>query len=289
MNPLAFFKRHEQNRDHNVEFAFNSDRSLKKLEGREKVGFREYVGNDYLAKAEAAYRRANPIAANQADIVYWVLYDRFFLASSQVMPAKFVFFSVPQGQTITTGGVTYTKSKQDTNMTQVSTLEAPQWMNTIGGGLYFGSNMIKADIDGILNTSYLEYWVTAKVYAEGPLQIFPAGAGISGVSTQTSQATYTNGWPVNSNMFDFRLPAGIHLGMGTDDSGQPVSITTDGLMGISILQSQTFHVDCKTDSPSGTAFYTTPYTLLTSSATPTAGTGANLMFYLYGILSRGVQ
>jgi hypothetical protein len=151
--------------------------------------------------------------------------------------------------------------------------------------------MIKPDIDAVLDNSYLEYWVTAKIYAEGPLQLFPSGAGLSGVTDQTGQAAWNNGWPVASNLFDLRLPAGIHLGMGQDDSGNPVAITTDGLMGITILQSQTFHVDLKQDSSSGTAYslITPPVVLKASNATPTVGTGANMMCYLYGILSRGVQ
>jgi hypothetical protein len=80
--------------------------------------------------------------------------------------------------------------------------------------------------------------------------------------------------------------------MGTDDAGNPVPITTDGLMGITILQSQTFHVDVKEDTPSGTAFSgasTVPFTLTAKNATPQAGAGCNMMTYLYGILSRGVQ
>lgn len=292
MNPLSFFNRHEQKRDHNVEFSIGSNGLLSKLEGREKVGFREFIANDYLRKAKAQHRRQNPIAANQADIVYWVLYDRFFEAQGQTMPAKLVFFSVPQGQTITTGGTTYTKAKQDTNMALVNTLEAPQWMNTIGLGIYFSSDMVKPDIDGILNTSYLEYWVTAKIYAEGPLQLFPSGVGLSGSTTQTGSAAWNNGWPVASNLFDLRLPAGIHLGMGQDDSGNPVAITTDGLMGITILQSQSFHVDVKADAVSGTQFTNaanTPWHLSATSATPIAGVGCDMMCYLYGILSRGVQ
>ena len=288
MNPLNFFKQHEARGEHNVEFNFNNG-ALKQIEGREKVGFREYVANDYLNRAKKQHRRNNPIAANQADIVYWVLYDRWFIAAGQPMPAMFKFFNVPQGQNITTGGSTYTKSKQDTNLTQVSTLEAPQWMNTIGLGVFFGSNMVKDDIDGIINTNYLEYWVTAKVYAEGPLQLFPAGVGIAGMTDQSNQASWTNGVAKNNNVFDLRLPAGINLGMGTDDQGNPVSITTDGLMGITILQSQTFNVTVKSDAPAGNAFFTTPYHTIASTATPVNGTGANLMCYLYGILSRGVQ
>lgn len=294
MNPSNFFKQRESARDYNIEFDLSSPGKLKELKGREKVGFREYIGNDYLSLAKKNYRRANPIAANQADIVYWVLYDRFYQAAGTgtQLPSKFVFFAVPQLQNVTTAGTTYTKAKQDTNLVVPFQLEAPQWMNVIGEGIYFSSNMVKADIDGILNTSYMEDWVTAKIYAEGPLQIFPSGAGLSGVTDQTSQASWSNGWPVSTNIFDLRLPAGIHLGMGTDDSGNPVAITTDGLMGITILQSQTFHVDIKSDTTSGTSYTnagTTPYTLLASNATPTAGTGCNMMCYKYGILSRGVQ
>lgn len=293
MNPIKFFSQHEQAGEHNIEFTFNTDpltgrSKLNPIQGREKVGFREYIANDYLAKAKRMYRRSNPIAANQADIVYWVLYDRIFIAAGQNVPAKISYFQVPQGQTITTGVTTYTKSKQDTNMTQVSVLEAPQWMNTIGLGFYFGQNMVFADISGVMNTSYLEYWVTAKIYAEGPLQIFPAGAGLYGVSTTADAHVMSNGWPINTNVFDLRLPAGIHLGTGTDDTGATVPITTDGLMGITILQSQTFHVDQKADTPAGTPFFTVPVTLAAGAATP-PGQGLNSMCYLYGILSRGVQ
>lgn len=290
MNPLDFFGQHERNGDHNIEFALDSSTSgkLRALQGKEKIGFREYIGNDYLNRAKRAWRRSNPIAANQADIVYWVIYDQYFLAPGQNMPSKFTFFQVPQGQTITSGVTTYTKAKQNTNMTQVSTLEAPQWMNTIGLGIYFGSNMVKPDIDNVLNTYYLEYWVTAKIYAEGPLQVFPAGAGLSGGTTVAEAQSWSNGWPVNTNVFDLRLPAGIHLGTGTDDTGATVPITTDGLMGITILQSQTFRVDVKADSPAGTPFFALPVALTTGAATP-PGTGFNGSCYLYGILSRGVQ
>jgi hypothetical protein len=291
MNPLDFFKQHEANRDCNIEFDLTSSGKLKEIAGKEKVGFREYIGNDYLQKAKRMHRGSNPIAANQADIVYWVIYDRYFVVAGGTMPGKWTYFQVPIGQNITTSGNTYSKTKQDTNLTQVSTLEAPQWMNTIGMGVYFSSQMIKPDIDCILDNTYLEYWVTAKIYAEGSLQLFPAGAGLYGMSDQTGQAAWQNGWPQATNVFDLRLPAGIHLGMGTDDSGNPVPITTDGLMGITILQSQTFHVDFKQDVSSGNQYSlnSLPYVLKSSTATPQAGTGYNAMVYLYGILSRGVQ
>src|SRR5580698_3996601 len=119
MNPLSLFAKHEANGDHNVEFRFDNGK-LRQMEGKEKVGFRDYIGNDYLSAAKRRHRQQNPIAANQADIVYWAFYDRFFESAGGTMPGKFSFFTVPQGQTLTANSVTYTKTKQVTNMTQVS-------------------------------------------------------------------------------------------------------------------------------------------------------------------------
>ena len=78
------------------------------------------------------------------------------------------------------------------------------------------------------------------------------------------------------NVFDVRLPAGIHLGVDANN----VPIVTDGLIGITILQGQQFRIEM--NAPLGGA------ALAASGADP-AGTGLSIMAYLYGILSRGVQ
>jgi hypothetical protein len=77
-------------------------------------------------------------------------------------------------------------------------------------------------------------------------------------------------------VFDVRLPAGIHLGVDSNN----VPIVTDGLIGVTILQGQQFNVTC--NAPAGGA------ALSAAAATP-PGTGLTVMCYLYGILSRGVQ
>lgn len=242
--------------------------SLNKRPG--KVGFRTSL-TEWLKAARRRARPSNPIAPNQADVVNWVLYDRFQFAPSTTIPNKFQFFTQPIG--------TNNKTKTDTNMDQVQRLPDPLWFNTTGIGFYFNPNIAPADITSFFATEYMEYWVGQKVYLEGPTQCFPAGAGIwAELAVSGGTATIvSNGQPQTSNVYDVRLPAGIHLGVDSNN----VPIVTDGLIGITILQGQQFHVDFQ--APSGGA------ALVASGASPVPGTGLSIMAYLYGILSRGVQ
>lgn len=240
---------------------------ISKIEGKARFGFRDIL-SELRILAKHKHRRQNPIAPGQADLVQWTLYDRQTNAQATTVPTKFTFFNVPIG--------TNNKTKADTNIEQVMRLPDPEWMNVVGLGFYFASNMIKADIDGFLNTYFMEFWVSSKVYLEGPFQCYPAAAGIMGATTQNSLGVFTNGVPRTDNFFDVRLPAGLQLGL--DDAGQ--GIMTDGLIGITILQGQSFKVDCQ--APAGGL-------ALTSTATNAQATGLNLMCYAYGIKSRGVQ
>jgi hypothetical protein len=184
------------------------------------------------------------------------------------VPNNFKFFTQPIG----TAG----KTKIDTNMDQVQRLSDPLWFNTEGVGFWFGSINLLTDINAFFQSEYMEFWVGQKVYLEGPIQVFPGGAGLYGVSGTGSQTTLTNGQARTDNVFDVRLPAGIHLGVDANN----VPIVTDGLIGITILQGQQFRIEM--NAPMGGA------ALAAVGATP-AGTGLTVMAYLYGILSRGVQ
>jgi hypothetical protein len=246
-----------------------SERSLNKRVG--KVGFRTSL-TEFFKSAKRRVRAQNPIAPNQADIVKWILYDRFQFAAGTTVPNNFKFFTQPIG--------TNNKTKIDTNLDQVQRLPDPLWFNTEGVGFYFGMLNAPADINQFISTEFMEYWVGQKVYLEGPVQCFPGGAGMSG--TVSSGATppfsaFTNGMPRVDNIFDVRLPAGIHLGVDANNA----PIVTDGLIGITILQGQQFRIEMS--APSGGA------ALIAAGATPFAGTGLTVMSYLYGILSRGVQ
>lgn len=191
-------------------------------------------------------RNANPIEPNRADIVPWIQYDRQFTAAGSTTAVEYDFFSTPIGGT---------KYKQDTNMTQVSILPNPQSFNVTSLQCYFSGQMLNTDMNKFMDTYYLEFWIGDKVYAEGPPSMFPGGGGVSGVSTQTSIGSFSNGFPSPMAVVDFR--------QGNDPIGHY------------ILQGQSFVVKVKTN-----AGYAT---------TAGSAVGLSLMVVLEGILSRSVQ
>ena len=244
-----------------------SPRSLAKRAG--KVGLKTTLTEFFRAARRRGPREQNPIAPNQADVVEWLLYDRFAFAPSTTIPAQFQFFTAPQGPN---------KYKTDTNMEQVQRLPDPLWFNTTHLGFYFAPNAAPADVEAFIASEVMEFWVGQKVYLEGPIQAFPGGAGVWGSLAGGSQASLiSNGWPGKDNMYDLRLPQGIHL--GNDGNGAPV--LSDGFIGVTILQGQQFRINML--APAGGA------ALAATGATPYPGTGLAVSAYLHGILSRGVQ
>ena len=232
---------------------------------------------DFLSIAKRRNRKMNPISPNQADYVNWVLYDRISFAAGSVIPQLTKLFVAPIGSGA--------KTKVDTNLEQVSTLTAPQWFNCTGVSIYFDPNTVPIDLANFIHTEYMEFWVSQKVYLEGPLDVFPQSGGLinSSWGNMANAATNfvtnsTNGWPSIHNMYDTRLPAGLPLGLDSNGS----AVMADGIIGITILQSQTFNVQFKADG-GGATMAASP------GAVPYVGVGLTVSARLHGILSRGVQ
>jgi hypothetical protein len=194
-------------------------------------------------------RSSNPIAPDKADILPWNLYDQLTTAAAVATLVEYDFFTTPIGGA---------KTKVQTNMEQVSQLPAPQHFNCTSLSIYFATNMLKADVDSTLNAYYLEFWIGNKVYAEGPLQLFPAGAGMSGYTTRSNTEFVQNGAVNCMAVVDFRMG--------------------DNPIGHHILQGQNFKVKVIGNTFTSVA-----------AGSPTFGTGLNFSCYLQGILSRGVQ
>lgn len=215
----------------------------------------------------------NPIVPNMADYVNWILYDRLVTAAGATIPTSTGLFTIPIGQS--------SKTKVDTNLDLVSQLPQPYWLNATHLGFYFNPNTLELDVVNLTTQSYMEFWVNNKIYLEGPLQCFQGGAGIVGNTAQTGSAILSNGMPQgNSMMYDLRLPAGLNLG-STMVNNVPQSMTSDGLTGITILQSQLFKIMIQL--PGGAL------TLTGSGATPTPGTGLTIQAFIHGHLSRSVS
>lgn len=195
-------------------------------------------------------RESNPIEEGRADIVPWVLYDRLTTAANTTSAIEYDFFTTPIGGT---------KTRQDTNMTQVQQLPNPQHFNCCSLQMYFSSRMTSIDIGTMLDTYYLEFWIGDKIYAQGPLSQFPSGAGVYGGGTNTAQSAWGNGFPSPNAVIDFRMG--------------------DNPIGHHILQGQNFQVKVIT-----AAGYT-----LQSTTTIASAIGLNLLCVLDGVLSRSVQ
>lgn len=205
---------------------------------------------------------ANPIMANVADILPWIFWDTLNVNAGASIGTSFDFFVTPIGQ----GG----KTKVQTNMEQVQRLPDPLWANVYSLGFEFGPQVVLADIVTLVNNYYHEFWVGNKTYAEGLYQMFPAGTGFSGVSTQNNVGVFNNGRAQLSNTVDLRLPAGLNLGSLPEGN-----VVSDGLTGVTILQGQQFKV--RNQAPGG------------AQNASAAGGGLQLRCNLYTILSRGVQ
>lgn len=191
-------------------------------------------------------RYSNPIVPNLADRQAWMLYDRLKVAAAANTSSPYVFFQ--NG----TGTGTPPKPKEDTNLVQTGRLEDPQRFFITAVRLVFSSDMFFEDVVLFQKNYFIELWIGQKIYQEGPLPLFPGGAGVSGFTTRTAQSSWNNGAP------------------------DPRSINLLGEEGIWILQGQQFRVEMKS-SVAATALQSAP------------APGANILLVLDGILYRQVQ
>jgi len=202
-----------------------------------------YEDLDQVLARRRAARRANPIVPNLADRQAWELYDRETVATNTVTAASYIFFQTPIGAT---------KTKNSTNMIQAGRLEDPQRFFVTALRFIFASDVLSVDINAFLSAYYCEFYIGQKIYQEGPLVLFPGGAGVQGQTSRTDESNWNNGAP---------CPSAINL-LGEE--------------GVWILQGQQFRCEVKTST-----------TFTTSNAS--AATGLDMLCVLDGIIYRQVQ
>ena len=141
-----------------------------------------------------AARDINSIMAGWVDRGPWQYYDTLRSASSTQLAAQYSMFATPIGQ----GDPYYgnvAKTKVITNMQRGNQFPPPRCLVIMQLGFYFSSQMVKPDIDLILDNAYIEMKIDDKIYFEGQIWQFPCGVGLAGVSTQSGTAVFTNGLP----------------------------------------------------------------------------------------------
>ena len=158
-----------------------------------------YQGNGRVMSASqaaalpASGRNTNSIMQGWVDRGPWIYYDTVTILKSVQMAAQYSPFSVPIGSQDPLTNLT--KNKLQTNMVRGNQFPPPRCLLLGSIGIYFESNWLKADIDQVLANYFLEFRIDEKIFHEGYLELYPAGAGLAGLSTQTGESVYTNGLP----------------------------------------------------------------------------------------------
>lgn len=141
-----------------------------------------------------AARDINSIMAGWVDRGPWQYWDTVRSAPSTQLMAQYNIFATPIGQGDPYYGNT-AKTKLITNMQRGNQFPPPRCLVIMQVGFYFSSQMAKSDIDLVMDNAEIEVRIDDKIYMEGQIWEFPAGVGLAGVTTQTSQSVYTNGLP----------------------------------------------------------------------------------------------
>jgi hypothetical protein len=141
-----------------------------------------------------AARDINSIMAGWVDRGPWQYWDTVRSAPSTQLQAQYNAFATPIGQGDPYYGNT-AKTKLITNMLRGNQFPPPRCLVIMQVGFYFSSQMAKSDIDLIMDNAEIEVRIDDKIYMEGQIWEYPAGVGLAGVTTQTSQSVYTNGLP----------------------------------------------------------------------------------------------
>jgi hypothetical protein len=153
-----------------------------------------------LDAGEAQGKNTNSIMQGWVDRGPWQYWDTIDNnggtttgAAGQALPAQYSPFSVAIGQQNPL--TLLTKTKLETNMVRGNQFPPPRCLLLIAIGFYFSSRMPKVDVDAVLDNCWMEFRIDEKVFHEGQLWQFPAGAGLTGVTTQNGESVYTNGVP----------------------------------------------------------------------------------------------
>jgi len=153
------------------------------------------------AAEAASARNTNSIMANWVDRGPWQYWDVLYFQNASAVPQQIYPFSIAIGSQNTLGatGVTngVAKTKLQTNLTRSSStgLPPPRCLLLFAIEFQFSPNFLLADITKIVNSCYMEFRIDDKIFHEGWLVDFPSGGGVTGVTQNSGESSYTLGLP----------------------------------------------------------------------------------------------
>jgi len=126
--------------------------------------------------------------SNQLDVQDTPVYDTItYAAGATLNQQNSLFFS--------NVGAASGKTLAQTNMDQPTKLDAPEAFSVFGIRLGISEDMLRIDLQTLLNSWVYEFDLGQKWYQRANIRHFASGWGISGFTTKTSESVYTNGWP----------------------------------------------------------------------------------------------
>ncbi len=147
-----------------------------------------------LSAQQAQGRNTNSIMEGWIDRGPWQYWDTAITFTGVQLAQTYSLFSIPIGAVNPFNG-NVANTKLITNMRAVNNFPPPRCLLLNAIQFYFSSQMIKSDIDLVLDGSYFEFKIDDKIFHEGQLYNYAGGAGLMGVSTQNGEEAWTNGFP----------------------------------------------------------------------------------------------
>lgn len=136
---------------------------------------------------------------NRLDIQDTPLYDTVTLAAAAAV-------NETTSSLFTDVGPASGKTRALTNMTQAGILPSPQAFSIFGFRFRWREDILRADLDSILNGFALTFSLGQKEYNLGPLWYYASGGGIAGETNVSAAQFLTNGTPMRESRHQLSLP-----------------------------------------------------------------------------------
>lgn len=160
---------------------------------------------------------------DQLDVQDTPIYDTITYAAGASVTQQNAQFFVNVGNA---SGKTFAQ----TNMSDPGKLTAPEAFSIFGNSLYWDGEILRDDLNSLLQSFAYELFLLKKYYQRAPIWHFTAGAGIDGYTTNTGESFYTNGSPNRDSMHKLAIPIIIsnQLSFFGDLSGNSVTLSASG-------------------------------------------------------------
>lgn len=218
----------------------------------------------------------NAIVGQMVDRGMWYYYDTLKIAPGATVTSQYQLFANANNRPDPYNG-NLAKTTLETNLPgQGSMLPPPYDMILNNLGFKFTEDTQLYDIEQFFKYAYFEFKILEKVFFTGHFWRHPAGAGLTGFSTKTSQAVWTNGIPAPGAVYKFGDWAKYIAPLMT------FSLNIYFPETLNAFTNSTLGADAQLNGQSGTSLPT----LLT---TQQGGNGVTLIAFMNGLTDRAVQ